>query len=378
MRNTIIGLCIGTTFGIVIGASVIAPRLHVEHPETEDPIATAITEVSVPTIDATVSAASVTWTVPPVDPQLPPSDQALIQRGFAAIDQATGGEVHARELLGELWNEDGSDVYSLVQDGELDAAIVDPGAGAAMAPVLDLFGSAPFGPRPRELSAWLYAGDGNNQLAEVHAKLGLHALPCAIKTSGSGGWFRKAIAAPSDLVGLRMRIEGLAAEAAKKLGVEAVEFKDSQLLAAFRTGHIDAAETATPSDDVELSLHEGASHYLFPGWHKPASLMVLLTSLETWESLPEIRRSQIQLACGDNVRHGIAASEAIQFEALRSMAEKGVDVARLPDDVVDAFSTAWRDVAAEKADADPAFSAVWQSLETFRADYAIWQEISAH
>ena len=377
MRDTIIGLCIGVTGGIVIGASVIAPRLTTS---TDNQLNDAIADVPVPIVEEIVSASSssMIWVVPPIDAEAPVSDQALITRGFAKIDQATGGAILVRESIEAEQAGDGSNPYDLVAAGNIDAAIVNPGDGADMMPVLDLFGSAPFGPRPRELTAWLYAGDGNRQLADIHAAIGLHALPCAVKTSNSAGWFKQAVTQPSDLMGLRMRIEGLAAEAAEKLGVETVHFRDAQLLAAFRTGSLDAAESSIPSDDEAFSLHEGASHYLFPGWHRQAGLMVLLTRLDTWESLPEIRRAQIKLACGDNVRHGIAESEATQFEALRNMSEKGVEVARLPGPVLEAFAAAWHDVAKEKAEEDPAFSAVWQSLQTFRADYAIWQEISAN
>lgn len=375
MRDTIIGLSIGVTLGIVIGTSVVSPGLQ---PPVDDDLANAISDVSVPQIDDPGSLAGTTWIIPDMGEAISQADRTLIDRGFTSIDYATNGAVRPAMLATDVQVETPDTPYDLVINGDVDAAMVDPGAGATLAPVLDLFGSVPFGPAPRELTAWLYAGGGNELLADVHASLDLHAIPCAIKTSGSAGWFTKSVAQPSDLKGLRMRIEGLAAEAARKLGVETVEFEDSQLLAAFRTGHLDAAETATPAEDELLALHEGAQHYLFPGWHKPATLMVLLTKSETWSALPDVRQTQIELACGDNVRHGIAESEAAQFAALQSMSEKGVEVARLPEDVVNAFSSAWNDVASEKGSNDPVFQAVWQSLETFRADYSIWQDISTY
>ncbi|MEQ8666353.1 MAG: C4-dicarboxylate ABC transporter [Rhodospirillales bacterium] len=272
---------------------------------------------------------------------------------------------------------DHESIYSAIINGEIDAAIIDPGEGVELSTAFDLFGSAPFGPRPRELMAWLYAGGGNALLSDIHAQHGLFAMPCAITATAAAGWFRESVGSVDDVRGLRMRIQGLAAEAARKVGIEAVDLRDEQLVAAFRTGHLDAAEVSLPSVDRKLSLHEGATHYLFPGWHEPATLMVLLTRIGDWQSLTEARKRQIEMACGDNVRHGIAETEAAQFDALKDLAGLGVEVGRLPDDVVHAFSAAWLTVAEEQAEQDETFAAVWQSLSAFREDYAIWNEISS-
>lgn len=375
MRNTIVGIFIGISFGIVLGASVIAPRLTSQPAEA---IGDAFAAIPVPETRTTGLRAAALWTVPSSDNAEFGPAGPLIERAFANITTATGGAVATRSpaLPADAGGLAQRSLYEAIIAREVDAAIVDPGDGADLSPAFDLFGSSPFGPRPRELMAWLYAGGGNELLRQIHAERGLFAMPCAMATTSAAGWFRKAVDEPDDLLGLRMRIDGLAADAARKLGIETVSLEDNQLLAAFRTGRIDAAEISLPSVDRELALHEGAEHYLFPGWHEPATLLVLLMRQETWTALNRDRQRQIELACGDNVRHGIAETEAAQFDALRDMAGQGVNVSRLPDDVLAAFADAWTVVAEEHAGRDEAFEAVWRSLSAFREDYAIWNEIS--
>ena len=376
MRNTIIGLFIGVSFGIVLGASIIAPRLTAQ---PENAIGDAIATVPIPKTAPVPGATSAFWRAPSSAVHAVAVDIKLVERAYSNISSATGGAVWIEPGHRESDDRDPTpgSIYNAVLSGSVDVAIVDPGDGTVLSPAFDLFGSAPFGPRPRELMAWLYAGDGGTLLRDVHAEHGLFAVPCAITATSAAGWFRDSVAGLDDMQGLRMRIQGLAADAARKIGVETVDLRDEQLLAAFRTGHLDAAEVSLPSADRDLSLHEGARHYLFPGWHEPSTLLVLLTRLEEWQSLSASRQQQIEMACGDNVRHGIAETEAAQFEALKELASLGVEVGRLPNDVVSAFSAAWLTVAEEHAEDDESFAAVWHSLSAFREDYAIWNEISS-
>ena len=130
-----------------------------------------------------------------------------------------------------------------------------------------------------------------------------------------------------------------------------------------------------PAIDLKLGFHEMSKHYYFPGWHQPSTFFDLMINLEKWDALSPIARSRIEAVCGDNVRHGLAESEAEQFAALKELAAKGIAIHRWPAEIMEALNGAWRKVAAEEAAADSDFRHVWSSLASFRKDYAIWKEL---
>ena len=86
--------------------------------------------------------------------------------------------------------------------------------------------------------------------------------------------------------------------------------------------------------------------------------------------------AQIEAACGDNIRYGLAEGEAAQFSALKEPYGSGVELHRWPREIQDALERAWQDLVNEEAGADPQFRRVWRSLKTLRSEYAIWNELS--
>lgn len=123
-----------------------------------------------------------------------------------------------------------------------------------------------------------------------------------------------------------------------------------------------------------MGFYQVAKHYYFPGWHQQATFFELMINLDAWNSLSPTQQAQIELVCGDNVRHGIAEGEALQPAALEALQEKGVTLERWPDDVLAALEVAWLEVAAEEAAKDEDFRRAWESLSAFRAEYAQWRQ----
>jgi TRAP-type mannitol/chloroaromatic compound transport system substrate-binding protein len=71
----------------------------------------------------------------------------------------------------------------------------------------------------------------------------------------------------------------------------------------------------------------------------------------------------------------LAEGEAIQASALKQLKEKGVNIHRWPPEILAKLNEAWNEVAAELAAEDANFKEAWESLQTFRAEYAIWKEL---
>ena len=268
------------------------------------------------------------------------------------------------------------EIFDAVASGAIDAAFSSPGLWSGKIPALQLFASVPFGPGPVEYMAWIYFGGGRELFEEIYRKNGLHGVFCGLSAPEAGGWFRKPIHVLEDFKGLNMRILGLGAKVMEKLGVVTNGFSEGNLFMALESGTIDATEFSMPVIDLKMGFHEMSKHYYFPGWHQPSTFFDLMINLQKWDALSSIAKSRIEAVCGDNVRHGLAESEAKQFPALKKFTAKGIAIHRWPAEIMEALDGAWQKVAAEEAAADDDFRRVWNSLTSFRKNYAIWRELS--
>ena len=97
-------------------------------------------------------------------------------------------------------------------------------------------------------------------------------------------------------------------------------------------------------------------------------------NLDAWNTLSETQQVQIETTCGDNVRFGIAEGEALQFEAMKKLEAKGVNLREWSPEILAALEAAWLEVAAEMAAEDAEFAHAWESLSVFRRDYKIWRD----
>ncbi len=267
------------------------------------------------------------------------------------------------------------DMLGAIGAGSLDAAWSTPGYWFDREPALILFSGIPFGPTPGEYAAWIYYGGGQTLMQEIYSRRNIHAMICGITVPEAAGWFRKEIKSVADLKGLKIRIRGLGARVLERLGAVPQVVDPAEIYKALQNGRIDATEYSTPEIDRDLGFERVARHYYFPGWHQPSTLFELMLSKKVWDDLSETRKAQLELACGDNFREGLAQGEAGQFAALNDLKAKGVTLQSLPPDVLTALRVAWNTVAEEIAAEDETFRDVYASLQAFRRDYRLWKDL---
>ncbi len=267
------------------------------------------------------------------------------------------------------------DMFGAIATGALDAAWSTPGYWFEREPALILFSGIPFGPTPGEYAAWIYHGGGQILMQQIYAKRNIHAMICGITVPEAAGWFRKEIKSVADLKGLKIRIRGLGARVLERLGAVPQVVDPAGIYMALQNGRIDATEYSTPVIDQDLGFQRVARYYYFPGWHQPSTLFELMLSKKAWDRLSESRKAQLQLACGDNFREGLAQGEAGQFAALNDLEAKGVEIRSLPPEVLAALQAAWDAVAEEIAAEDETFRSVHTSLKAFRRDYRVWKDL---
>ncbi|PIW26999.1 MAG: C4-dicarboxylate ABC transporter [Rhodospirillales bacterium CG15_BIG_FIL_POST_REV_8_21_14_020_66_15] len=395
MRNALIGIVVGLVVGVVMGVSVIAPRLQAPLHEPAAHAAAALSANALSAKSAIATAVAGTPPVPAAENLLAPVANPgpvvrwRMESAFSSALPQLGAQ--AKRIETEIWrvsaggmeiafHEPGSlvqgrDMLAAVKAGTIDAAFVAPESWPADAPALQLFGAVPFGPRAEEYLAWLYFGGGEKLLDDLAEGLGVQIVVCGLVSPEGAGWYRRPLTTVEDLKGLRVRMTGLGAKVMSRLGAKTVLLNEGETFHALETGALDAAEYSMPTVDTQLGLHRMARNYYFPGWHQPATLLALVVNAARWADLKPVQRSQLRAVCGDNVRHGLAEGEAMQYRALLNLTKEGVTVRRWPREILEKLSQAWDEVARETAKRDKNFAKVWKSLDRFRKDYAVWRDV---
>lgn len=395
MRNLIIGAIFGAVTGAVIGATVIGPQLveqipgFVQHPISNNKPTMPVVQ-NRPQTPPEPRAPQIKMERPKLVNKNDPITQWRMASAYSSSVPLLGDL--AKRVERQVWRVSGGrfrvqfhnpgtlveskQMFDAVRSGAIDAAFTSPAEWAGKIRALSLFSSVPFGPTAREYMAWFYFSDGQKIYNEIYHKRGIHSLVCGMSAPEASGWFKKKIQTTEDLKGLRMRISGLGAKVMQKLGVETQMLSDGDVLVAFESGALDAAEFFQPAVDLQLGLNKMANNYYFPSWHQPTTLFELMINLDAWEALSTAQKSQLEAVCGDNVRHSLAQSEAIQFNALKQLVDAGVNLQTWPTEVLDQLRNAWRDVVAEESRANVDFRRIWRSLEIFREEFTIWRELT--
>lgn len=267
------------------------------------------------------------------------------------------------------------EMFDAISAGSLDAAWSTPGYWFGKEKALALFAAVPFGPSAGEYMAWLYYGGGHEMMNKIYAKHNIKSVMCGVIAPEASGWFRKEINSIDDLKGLKMRFFGLGAKVMEKVGVSTQLIAGGDIYPALERGSIDATEYSMPAIDLDLGFYQIAKHYYFPGWHQQSTLFDLMMNKDKWDALNETQQAQIEVSCGDNFREGLAEGEAIQGKALIELKAKGVNIHRWSPEILATLKNAWDEVAAELAAEDPTFNEVWSSLQSFRAEYAVWKDL---
>jgi len=305
---------------------------------------------------------------------------ALVQLGSlgkdlsSKLERVSGGSIKLRFYEpGALVPSTG--LFDAVSKGAVDAAWSTPGYWFGKNSAFAMFSSVPFGPAAGEYSAWYYYGGGKKLMDALYAPHNLKSVICGVIAPEASGWFRKEIKSLDDLKGLKMRFFGLGGRVMQKLGVSTQLLHAKEIYPALETGAIDATEFSMPAIDFNLGFYQIASHYYFPGWHQQATFFELLMNREKWEALSDMQKAQIEIACGDNIREGLAQGEAIQAKALHDLKEKGVQLHRWPAETLSVMRKAWDEVVKEEAARNKDFAKVWESYAAFRDRYKIWHDL---
>ena len=244
-------------------------------------------------------------------------------------------------------------------------------------PILAVFGTVPFGMTAQETNSWLHYGGGLELWREAYAPFNLIPFPAGNSGVQMAGWFNKEINSLEDVQGLKMRIPGLGGDVFQRAGGVAVQLPGNELFTSLQTGVIDATEWVGPYNDLAFGLHDIATYYYYPGWQEPNAVLELMVNKDAFESLPADLQKIVEVAARASNQDTLDEFTARNMASLTTMIdEHGVQLRRLPDDVLAAYRDYAQQVLDELATQDDLSGRVVASYKQFQATVSAWHNIA--
>ncbi len=270
------------------------------------------------------------------------------------------------------------EVFEAVSQGT-----VQMGHGAAYywkgkVPIAQFFTAVPFGLTAQEMNGWLLHGGGMELWRELYARHNLYPIAGGNTGVQMAGWFNKPINSLADLKGMKMRIPGLGGEVFERAGGTAVNIPGGEIYTSLQTGVIDAAEWVGPYNDLAFGLHQVAKYYYYPGWQEPGPTLEIMINQDAWNDLPPDLQEMVEVAALAMNTDMLAEYTARNNAALTQLVtDHGVEVRRLPDDVIRELKRISLEATSELVDeSDPLQKRIYESYVKFRDNVIAYHEIS--
>jgi TRAP-type mannitol/chloroaromatic compound transport system substrate-binding protein len=245
-------------------------------------------------------------------------------------------------------------------------------------PAAGFFTTVPFGLGPIEHQAWIELRGGQALWDELYRPYGVRAFLAGNTGPSMGGWFRRKLNGPDDLIGMRIRVQGLGAEVFAKLGAVPMSISAGDLLPALEKGSIDAAEFLAPATDLETGLPKYAPFYYAPGFNKPNGASEFLISQKAWDQLPNDLQTMIVEAC--TAEHTLGLADAYQTNAValtEILGKYPVTLEAFPRSVMEAARKASNELMAEIGATSPLAGRIVDSYAAVLHDMRGWSGLAA-
>ncbi|MCE1162919.1 MAG: TRAP transporter substrate-binding protein, partial [Thiomonas sp.] len=287
------------------------------------------------------------------------------------VKEASGGKfeisVHAG---GELVPPFG--VVDAVQQGTVECCHTAPYYFFGKDPTFALGCAVPFGMNSRQMSAWMYQGNGLKLMREFYANYNIISFPMGNTGAQMGGWFRKPIKSLADMKGLKMRIGGFAGKVMERIGVVPQNIPGGDIYPSLEKGTIDAAEWIGPYDDLKLGFYKVAKNYLYPGWWEGGPELDLFVNQKAYNALSPEYKAIVEMAASHAHINMQAMYDAKNPPALKELVGKGAKLQGFPKDVMEAAFKASNQIYNELSASNPNWKKVYTDWYKFRNDDILW------
>jgi TRAP-type mannitol/chloroaromatic compound transport system substrate-binding protein len=230
----------------------------------------------------------------------------------------------------------------------------------------------PFGLNSRQMTAWMFEGNGLKLMREFYAQYNIVNFPGGNTGAQMGGWYRKEIKTMADIKGLKMRIGGFAGRVLERMGGVPQNIPGGEIYQALEKGTIDAAEWVGPYDDLKLGFNKVAPIYHYPGWWEGGPQLDFFINSKAWESLSAENKAIVEAATALAHVDMQAKYDARNPEALKQLVAAKAKVLPIPKAVMDAAFNESMAIYSEISAKNPNWKKIYADYATFRRDQNLW------
>ena len=263
-------------------------------------------------------------------------------------------------------------VVDAVQQGSIEMAHTAPYYFHGKNECFALGCAIPFGLNSRQMTAWVYEGNGLKLMREFYAKYDMTSFPGGNTGAQMGGWYRKEIKSVADLKGLKMRIGGFAGRVLERMGSVPQNIPGGEIYTSLEKGTIDAAEWIGPYDDQKLGFNKVAPFYYYPGWWEGGPQLDFLINQKAFNTLSSENKAIVESAAAYAHTDMQAKYDAKNPAALKQLVGAGTKLRPFPKDVMNlAFKESmalYSELSAKNED----WKKIYTDYSKFRADSNLW------
>jgi TRAP-type mannitol/chloroaromatic compound transport system substrate-binding protein len=287
------------------------------------------------------------------------------------VSAMTGGKFQiTTHAGGELMPAFG--VVDGVQNGTVEMAHTAPYYFFGKDETFALGCAIPFGLNSRQMTAWMYEGNGLKLMREFYKTYNIVNFPGGNTGAQMGGWYRKPIASVADIKGMKMRIGGFAGKVLERMGGVPQNIPGGEIYQALEKGTIDAAEWVGPYDDQKLGFNKVAPNYAYPGWWEGGPQLDFFINQKAFDALTPEYKAIIEAAASYAHLDMQAKYDGRNPAALKTLVSSGTKLFRFPKDVMDLAFKESMALYSELSDKNPHWKKVYADYAKFRADQNLW------
>ncbi len=263
-----------------------------------------------------------------------------------------------------------------IQAGTVEMASTAPYYFFGKDPTFALACAIPFGLNSRQMTAWMYEGNGLKLMREFYRPYNIMSFVMGNTGAQMGGWWRKEIKSLADVKGVKFRTGGFSGKVYERLGGVAANIPGGEIYAALEKGTIDAAEWVGPYDDQKLGFNKVAQYYAYPGFWEGGPQLELHVNTKAYDSLPAEYKTIIECASAYAHCEMQAKYDGRNTAALKQLVAGGTKLFRFPKDLMDAAFKESMALYSELSASNPAWKKVYEDYATFRRDVNLWFRFS--
>jgi TRAP-type mannitol/chloroaromatic compound transport system substrate-binding protein len=287
------------------------------------------------------------------------------------VKEASGGKfeisVHAG---GEIVPPFG--VVDAVQQGTVECAHTAPYYFFGKDEAFAMDCAIPFGMNSRQLTAWMYEGNGMKLFREFYKNYNIVNFPMGNTGAQMGGWYRKEIKSLKDLKGLKMRIGGFGGKVLERIGGVPQNIPGGEIYQALEKGTLDACEWVGPYDDEKLGFYKVAKYYYYPGWWEGGPQLSIYINTKTWEGLSAENKAIVEAAASHAHVTMQAAYDAKNPPALKRLVAAGAQLRPFSREILMAAYEAAMGLYDELNAKNPNWKKIYDDYSKFRDDQHSW------